>query len=157
MTEFSLEYLYRNLKNALRGVAEAPDFEARELLRHLFSVTPADILLDKKLQLTDAQLQRILELTRRRLDHEPLQYLVGSWEFFGRDFLVGEGVLIPRPETELLVEHMDSPGSVFRMNHASNYLVLRGTLNEDKEAMLREIHRAMEDESRLRPECFRAL
>ena len=60
-------------------------------------------------------------------------------------------------ETELLVEHMDSPGSVFRMNHASNYLVLRGTLNEDKEAMLREIHWAMEDESRLRPECFRAL
>ena len=60
-------------------------------------------------------------------------------------------------ETELLVEHLDSPGSVFRMNHASNYLVLRGTLNQDKEAMLREIHRAMEDESRLRPECFRAL
>ena len=60
-------------------------------------------------------------------------------------------------ETELLVEHMDSPGSVFRMNHASNYLVLRGTLNQDKAAMLREIHWAMEDESRLRPECFRAL
>ena len=106
MTEFSLEYLYRNLKNALRGVAEAPDFEARELLRHLFAVTPADILLDKKLQLTDAQLQRLLELTRRRLDHEPLQYLVGSWEFFGRDFLVGEGVLIPRPDTEVLAEQV---------------------------------------------------
>lgn len=60
-------------------------------------------------------------------------------------------------ETELLVEHMDSPGSVFRMNHASNYLILRGTLNQDKEAMLTEIHRAMADQSRLRPEWFRAL
>lgn len=60
-------------------------------------------------------------------------------------------------ETELLVEHMDSPGSVFRMNHASNYLILRGTLNQDKEAMLTEIHRAMADQSLLRPEWFRAL
>lgn len=40
-------------------------------------------------------------------------------------------------ETRLLMEHLDSPGSVFRMNHASNYLVLKGTLNRDKEAMLR--------------------
>ena len=39
-------------------------------------------------------------------------------------------------ETRLLVERLDSPGSVFRMNHASNYLVLKGTLNEDKAAML---------------------
>ncbi|MEG0779935.1 MAG: radical SAM protein, partial [Oscillospiraceae bacterium] len=59
-------------------------------------------------------------------------------------------------ETELLVEHLDSPGSVFRMNHASNYLLLRGTLNQDKAALLQEIHRAMGDESRLRPEEFRA-
>lgn len=35
-------------------------------------------------------------------------------------------------ETRLLMEHLDSPGSVFRMNHASNYLVLKGTLNRDQ-------------------------
>lgn len=60
-------------------------------------------------------------------------------------------------ETRLLVENLDSPGSVFRMNHASNYLVLRGTLNEDKAAMLREIDRAEHDLSRLRPESWRGL
>ena len=42
-------------------------------------------------------------------------------------------------ETRLLVQALDSPGSVFRMNHASNYLSLRGTLNRDKEAMLSEM------------------
>ncbi|MBQ9347053.1 MAG: radical SAM protein [Oscillibacter sp.] len=60
-------------------------------------------------------------------------------------------------ETRLLVEAFDSPGSVFRMNHPSNYLSLRGTLNEDKEAMLRAIDRAEHDQRLLRPEAWRAL
>jgi len=60
-------------------------------------------------------------------------------------------------ETKLLVEALDSPGSVFRMNHASNYLVLKGTLNEDKAAMLAEIERAKKDMSRLRPEAWRGV
>ena len=60
-------------------------------------------------------------------------------------------------ETRLLVENLDSPGSVFRMNHASNYLVLKGTLNQDKEVMLRTIDAAERDLSRLRPEEWRGL
>lgn len=60
-------------------------------------------------------------------------------------------------ETRLLVEHLDSPGSVFRMNHASNYLALKGTLNGDRDAMLAEISRAERDLSRLRPEAWRGL
>ena len=60
-------------------------------------------------------------------------------------------------ETRWLVENLDSPGSVFRMNHASNYLVLKGTLNQDKEVMLRTIDAAEHDLSRLRPEEWRGL
>ena len=60
-------------------------------------------------------------------------------------------------ETRLLMEHLDSPGSVFRMNHASNYLVLKGTLNQDRDAMLRTIDAAEHDLSRLRPEEWRGL
>jgi len=60
-------------------------------------------------------------------------------------------------ETRILMERLDSPGSVFRMNHASNYLVLKGTLNGDQQAMLAEIDRAERDMSRLRPEHWRGL
>ncbi len=60
-------------------------------------------------------------------------------------------------ETRLLVQHLDSPGSVFRMNHASNYLALRGTLNGDQQAMLRAIDAAEHDLSLLRPESWRGL
>ena len=60
-------------------------------------------------------------------------------------------------ETRLLRENLDSPGSVFRMNHASNYLVLKGTLNQDKEAMLAQIAYAERHLNSLRPESWRGL
>ena len=60
-------------------------------------------------------------------------------------------------ETRLLVENLDCPGSIFRMNHASNYLALKGTLNQDKEAMLADIERAKQDMSCLRPDAWRGV
>lgn len=60
-------------------------------------------------------------------------------------------------ETSLLVAQLDCEGAVFRMNHASNYLTLRGTLNRDKQELLRRIHSAMTGRTGLRPEQFRAL
>jgi radical SAM superfamily enzyme YgiQ (UPF0313 family) len=60
-------------------------------------------------------------------------------------------------ETALLLESLDSPGSVFRMNHASNYLDLRGTLNRDREAMLEQVEQARHHLDRLRPESWRGL
>ena len=60
-------------------------------------------------------------------------------------------------ETKLLVEHLDTPGSVFRMNHASNSLVLKGTLNEDREEMIAQIDYAREHLDRLRKESWRRL
>lgn len=60
-------------------------------------------------------------------------------------------------ETRLLVAQLDSPGSVFRMNHASNYLTLKGTLNADRDAMLARIDQAERDLSLLRPEGWRGL
>jgi radical SAM superfamily enzyme YgiQ (UPF0313 family) len=60
-------------------------------------------------------------------------------------------------ETKLLLEHLDSEGSVFRSNHASNYLALAGTLNRDKEKMIAKLERALDGDERFRPEYFRGL
>ncbi len=57
-----------------------------------------------KQELDSAAVQAVNEKLLRRLNGEPLQYILGEWEFFGLPFSVGEGVLIPRPETEQLVE-----------------------------------------------------
>ena len=78
-----------------------------------------------------------------------------DWVHNGQFHLLTQAQVLD--ETELLVEHLDSPGSIFRMNHASNYLLLRGTLNQDKEAMLAEIRRARGDMGSLRPEAWRGV
>ena len=53
-------------------------------------------------------------------------------------------------ETRLFLEHIDSDGSIFRSNHASNYLPLGGTLNRDREALIRTIDEALDGKVRLR-------
>ena len=59
-------------------------------------------------------------------------------------------------ETELFLQSIDSPGSVFRMNHASNYLTLKGTLNEDIPALLAKVRMGLQGQN-LKPEFLRAL
>ena len=60
-------------------------------------------------------------------------------------------------ETLLLLENIDSEGSVFRSNHASNYLSLRGTLNQDRETMCSVLRKALDGQMRYKNEMFRAL
>ncbi len=59
-------------------------------------------------------------------------------------------------ETELFLQHIDSEGSVFRMNHASNYLTLKGTLNRDRQALLDKVQTGLSGVG-LKPEFMRAL
>lgn len=60
-------------------------------------------------------------------------------------------------ETLLMLQHIDSEGSIFRSNHASNYLSLKGTLNRDRDAMCETLRRALDGELRYKNEAFRAL
>ena len=60
-------------------------------------------------------------------------------------------------ETELFLQRVDSQGTVFRANHASNYLTLKGTLNDDRQALLGQIAAALEGRRDLKPEFLRAL
>lgn len=55
---------------------------------------------------TDEQISLVKDVIKRRKNGEPLQYIVGEWDFYGLTFSVGDGVLIPRPETEILVENV---------------------------------------------------
>lgn len=54
-------------------------------------------------QITEEKLSELLSLVKRRCKHEPLQYILESWSFCGFDFCVGKGVLIPRDDTEVVV------------------------------------------------------
>jgi len=60
-------------------------------------------------------------------------------------------------ETKLMLEHLDSEGTVFRSNHASNFVSLRGTLNRDREAMIETLNRALAGKVAFRPEFLRGI
>ena len=59
-------------------------------------------------------------------------------------------------ETLILLEHIDSEGSIFRANHASNYVNLSGTLNQDREAMCARLRKALEGKIKFKSEQYRA-
>ena len=56
-----------------------------------------------------------------------------------------------------MLEHIDSEGSIFRSNHASNYLSLKGTLNRDRDALCNTLRRALDGELGYKSEYYRAL
>ena len=81
-----------------------PVAEARLLLCHQLGCTPAWLEAHRDDPLNATQLSAFESLVARRAAGEPVAYLCGTKEFYGREFLVSPSVLIPRPETELLVE-----------------------------------------------------
>jgi release factor glutamine methyltransferase len=86
------------------GVGETPGLDAQVLLGHVTGASRAATLAYPERALTAAQAARYAGLVARRTAYEPVAYLVGHREFLGLDLLVDRRALIPRPETELLVE-----------------------------------------------------
>lgn len=85
------------------GIADAKT-DTFLLLEAAAGITKAEYLLDPDKQLTASEYELFVGFLKRRMQHEPCQYIIGHTEFYGLSFLVNEHVLIPRQDTELLVE-----------------------------------------------------
>lgn len=95
---------YRKTKDILTEAGfEAPAFEALCLVEKVFGFNRlALITKGEETVASEEKLAVLAELTEKRLSHEPLQYIIGKWSFMGIDLLVGEGVLVPRDDTEVV-------------------------------------------------------
>ena len=89
------------LKNA--GVKDF-GFEARVIIKHITGFDNKKVILNYNAVLSDEQEKELENIISRRITGYPLQYIIGKWGFYGLEFIVGEGVLIPRADTETLVE-----------------------------------------------------
>jgi len=78
--------------------------DLRILLCHVLKLSHAQLILHAKNKLNETQTEMVLDLLKRRLNGEPIAYIVGKREFYGLSLVVSPDVLIPRPETELLVD-----------------------------------------------------
>lgn len=83
---------------------EDAGFDAMQLLLHISGFSSGEYALKSNEKPAPLQCTQYLDCIQRRVNKEPLQYIIGKWDFFDSTFYVGEGVLIPRPETECLVE-----------------------------------------------------
>lgn len=85
---------------------DTAQFETRHLIKHCFNLSSADLLIELNSLVTNTQqIQMFEQCIQRRLNNEPLDLIIGFSDFRHNKYLVQKDVLIPRPETELLVEH----------------------------------------------------
>ncbi len=96
---------YNSTKKRLESAGiEDYVFEAKQIIMHITGFAPAQILTDYNKKLTQFQENNLIALIHQREVRYPLQYIFGNWDFYGRSFKVGVGALIPRADTEILVE-----------------------------------------------------
>ena len=113
-----------NLRETLNTTSQelmktgSPDakLEAEVLLRHVLKIDRATMFRDLEENLSEDNVDNIESLVRRRIQREPLAYITGTKEFYGLMFEVSEDVLIPRPETELLVDMVITKAKLLRKN-----------------------------------------
>ncbi len=103
------------------GIEDAAK-EAEEMVCFVLNINRTSLYRDNR-EINDGQLTEIDSFVGRRLNHEPLQYILGEVEFYGLRLKIGTGVLIPRPETELLVEEAINEISNLKSQISNSYIL----------------------------------
>ncbi len=97
--------IYLEARNVLRQYGiEGYTLEAKLLVARSANKTVSELLRDMNLYTTPAVEEKVMEYTARRLRGEPVAYITGAWEFYGLPMYVTPDVLIPRMDTELIVD-----------------------------------------------------
>ena len=79
-------------------------FEAKQIIKHITGFSNSEILMNYTNRLTEFQSNNLTAIIKQRDIRYPLQYIFGEWAFYGREFYVGPGVLVPRADTETLID-----------------------------------------------------
>lgn len=92
------------VRETAKSLSDNARFEAELIVMSAVGINRTQLVLDSRRDVTEEQRERVSEMVKRRQSGEPLQYILGECEFMSLDFYVESGVLIPRSDTETLVE-----------------------------------------------------
>ncbi|MBQ2348175.1 MAG: methyltransferase, partial [Clostridia bacterium] len=101
----TLSQVYRKIETLLNenGVPDA-DIDALCLMEHFLGADRTKLILHGDENADENSYQKLFSAAEKRMQGVPLQYIIGKWNFMGYDFYVGQGVLIPRDDTEIAAE-----------------------------------------------------
>ena len=100
---------YRNsIKTLSVAGCDSPEFDVQQLFDFCLKINKTQLLLRANESIDNLDTSFFNECLEKRKNRIPLQYIIGEWGFYKYNFKVGEGVLIPRPETELIPEYIYS-------------------------------------------------
>jgi release factor glutamine methyltransferase len=100
----TLKNIQNNLYQGIGFSSDEAKIEARFILEHVLKITQKEIIQQSDLQIDTDNQTEIEYITKKRIAGTPLPYLLGEWSFYGRTFKVNLHVLIPRADTEILIE-----------------------------------------------------
>ena len=100
----TIKQIIQKVISKLESFSKTPDLDARIIVSSLFDIKSNNLILIYDNVLDDSQIEKIWNMTQQRISGYPIAYIIGKKEFYGREFFVNQDVLIPRPETEILIE-----------------------------------------------------
>jgi release factor glutamine methyltransferase len=102
--DISIQAILTQLSHQLQPYSETSALDAQVLLAHCLKKPRSWVLAHPEIHVNETQFKSIIQASDRLIQGEALPYVIGHWEFYGLDFHLSPATLIPRPETELLVE-----------------------------------------------------
>jgi release factor glutamine methyltransferase len=100
----NIKEINQQIKQSLQTKSPTPDLDATLILGYVLGMSKIDLIMQESYILSDFELGAINECLKLRLNKTPMAYILGYKEFYGREFIVNKNVLIPRPETEAIID-----------------------------------------------------
>lgn len=124
-----LEILNLSVEHLQKKGVDEPRLSSELIITHVLNIKRLDIYLQFERVLSDEEISKIRTLLKRRSELEPIQYILGETEFYGLKFSVDKSVLIPRSDTEILVQTAveyigDKPLNVFEIGTGSGCIAV---------------------------------